>query len=223
MTVTCGRLEAQMTGNPKAVSTRPFNLGVVVIGKWPQSEGDDATLQKFGNVLMAQWGLITSYNGVRMRTPAPPRAADWRADMDQNCPNAALLIILADRNEAFFSAPSCEFLCSQRGGPEVVSAVERTLQRGYSLGDAIRAGISTVRTLLEQTWPLSLEEPLAVRERRNEFEMREWQQKFQKSDTAWMIIERGFLLFLVLIAVCVMGGMATAALAPAIPELRKAG
>lgn len=219
--VTCGQLETKLSGE-KQVFTRPFYLGLAIVGEWPEMQSDQATLQKFGDVVMAQWGLMPTYNGVRVAAGSASSQPCGAAG-SCNCPNSALLIVLADRGQAFLSSPSCEFLCDRRGGPEVAAAFETALQAGSGLPAAISAAIAEVHTLLSQTWPMSIEEPASTRDRRTGYEYRRWQARFWRSDYTWVLLQRAALLSLVVVAVAFAFGILAMVVAPNKPMLRKAG
>lgn len=134
---------------------RPFNLAIAVADEWPSSEMDPRSMQYFGRVIMTQWGLMPIYNGVDNGNAVNQFHEDW-SNNHQACPNAAVLFILPRYHEAFLSAPSCEFICGARGGPEVVAAVLAGLDRG-GLEEAILSGIDEVSRVLSVTLPLSIE------------------------------------------------------------------
>jgi len=107
---------------------QPFYLGVVIAEKWPTAQSDPESLQQFGQIVAAQWHLDHLYEGAN-----PPYA---------RCPNTAVLVVLPDKNEAFLSSSSCEFICASRGGPEIVTATLVGLSRGGT-AEAVREGVET--------------------------------------------------------------------------------
>jgi hypothetical protein len=197
VTVKCRILEAKLapTGggpcDPTSVptSTRPFNLGVVVASEWPQSEADAGTLQKFGQLVLNDWGLMPIYNGVDTRNAVDPPGT-WE-EYTANCPNSALLILLPAYGQVILSAPSCEFICSDRGGPEVTVRVQHALDSEVGLEKAISAGVEEVRAVLETAQrPLSMEGQGAWRQRFNLRDMLKDQKKFESTERAWTVTLR---------------------------------
>merc|ERR1719486_1262548 len=112
-------------------------------------------MQYFGRVVMSEWGLSPIYNGVDAENAVDQSEMYSWDDYQANCPTTAMLIILPDHHEAFLSAPSCEFICQSRGGPEVVAETLAALDKG-GVAAAINAGIAEVDRVLSQTLPLSL-------------------------------------------------------------------
>jgi len=229
--VTCGALDAQLTGSK--TTRMPFHLAVAVVGDWPQNEGDRSTLQQFTDVLLTQWGLLPAYNGVQhkgsleaaasppvVRVAPCPKAVS-KASGPTNCPTAAALVVLADRGQAFFSAPSCEFLCHRRGGLEIEATFEATMQRDLGMQAALSAAIAEVGLALKRTYPLSLEEPLITRERRKAAEYKKWQARVWKTDEAWVFYMRLAMVAIAVGTVCIVLGIVAVALSPADPMLRK--
>jgi len=134
---------------------RPFNLAIVVADEWPSTERDPKSLEYFGNVIMAQWGLMPKYNGVDHnnnvnKNPNSANQVYSFNDANRNCPNTAVLFILPRYREAFLSSPSCKFICESRGGPEVVAATLAGLDRG-GLQEAVTMGIDEVEKILQVT------------------------------------------------------------------------
>lgn len=159
-TVTCGSLKSQMTHSDESYS-KPFNFGVAIADEWPRSETDSSTLQSFGQFLLARWGLLPTWNGADNTYSVDdsslyPTARDYW----EFCPNSAVLIILPRYKQAFFAAPSCEFLCKDRGGPEVVAATLRALNSD-GLAAAVQAATKAVCDLLPHAVavPLSMQDP----------------------------------------------------------------
>eukprot|EP00747_Dinoflagellata_sp_TGD_P196632 gnl/TRDRNA2_/TRDRNA2_67001_c0_seq1.p1 gnl/TRDRNA2_/TRDRNA2_67001_c0~~gnl/TRDRNA2_/TRDRNA2_67001_c0_seq1.p1 ORF type:complete len:434 (-),score=85.90 gnl/TRDRNA2_/TRDRNA2_67001_c0_seq1:118-1419(-) len=151
--VDCGAMDYKLHHRPMGNDIRNFNLGVVLANEWEESESDSASLQKFGMMLMTRWGFMPWYNGVDTgNTIDEYNSVD---DYTKNCPNAALLIILPDRGQAFLASPSCEFICKDRGGPEIVARVKRVLEK-EGLENAIKAGVDAVNRALKMTTPKTL-------------------------------------------------------------------
>lgn len=122
-----------------------FNLAVVVADEWPSTEMDAKSMEYFGNVIMAQWGLVSNYNGVDHQINV-----NENHKYNSNCPNAAMLVILPRYHEAFLISPSCKFICQSRGGPEVVAATLVGLDRG-GLQEAVKMGIDQIQKILQVT------------------------------------------------------------------------
>lgn len=170
---------------------RPFNLAVALADQWPRTELDPDSLQKFGQVLMGQWGLQSIYNGVDAENSVDPV---WKwSEYYENCPNAAVLIILPRYEQVFLSSPSCEFICESRGGPEVVAVTQRAL-REAGLSAAIFAGIEAVERVLSEAKPLSLQKSAPVRP--------SWRtdvsEYYLRQDQAWVFLLR----FLMVMLIC---------------------
>lgn len=87
---------------------RSFRLGVALAKGFSADEADPDSLQAFGLVLLNKWGLQEQYD---------------------ICPHAAILILLTDLRIAFVASASCEFICKDKGGPEVVSAMIAALDQ----------------------------------------------------------------------------------------------
>lgn len=210
--VKCGQLDSKLAAEDKTHYER-FNLGVAIVGKWPSGDIDPVTLQKFGLVLMARWGLMPSYNGVD--------SSDGESNSQQysdNCPNAAVLILLPEHGEVFLSSPSCEFICSERGGPEVMNAAIGALHR-EGLAAAAQEGMQQVRRIIKATQPLSLEEPAKRLSRRSAG--RDWKEvNARVKDTVWVITQRVLLALIILSSIAAMGVFAAYNLVPGPREVR---
>mmetsp|Transcript_21220 Transcript_21220/g.38731 ORF Transcript_21220/g.38731 Transcript_21220/m.38731 type:complete len:348 (+) Transcript_21220:88-1131(+) len=152
--VTCGHLESRLAGSDKYFH-RYFHLGVAVINDWPESETDPMSLEHFGQVLLAQWGLSTTYNGENLGEGVQSHLPD--SAVYDHCPNSAMLIVLPKYGISYISSPTCEFFCANRGGRLVTAKVEQAL-RYEGVEAALMAGIAEVRRLLDVTTPLSLQE-----------------------------------------------------------------
>lgn len=203
--VTCGQLESKLSFSDKT-HTRPFNFGVAIADNWPQSEKDPMSLQKFGLLLMTDWGLMPMYNGVDQGNGVNEAFA-WK-DYAANCPNAAVLIVLPKYGTAFLSSPSCEFICEDRGGPEVVNAVVERLNRDGNVGMAVQAGIEEVGRIIRETDAASLveaEEPSY----RTQNRMATWEAKLLRQEDTWNFLLR---LVFVLVIVIAFAGVGVAAL-----------
>lgn len=119
---------------------QPFYLGVALATEWPINQQDPASLQWLGESLVARWNMDHLYTGSYR-----PYAM---------CPNSAMLIILPDSRQAYLASESCEFVCMERGGPEVVSSILAALDR-QGTAEAVRAGIREVYRVLQHTDPVS--------------------------------------------------------------------
>jgi len=134
---------------------RPFNLAIIVADEWPSSETDPNSIDYFGRVIMAQWGLMPIYNGVDHHDSVNENrnSANGRHSTNaysKNCPNAAVLFILPHSRQVYLSSPSCKFICESRGGPEVVAATLAGLDRG-GLEEAVKMGMNQVSKILQVT------------------------------------------------------------------------
>eukprot|EP00401_Gymnodinium_catenatum_P000830 CAMPEP_0117532284 /NCGR_PEP_ID=MMETSP0784-20121206/39288_1 /TAXON_ID=39447 /ORGANISM="" /LENGTH=373 /DNA_ID=CAMNT_0005328671 /DNA_START=66 /DNA_END=1184 /DNA_ORIENTATION=- len=185
--VGCGQLDTRLGGTDET-HYRHFNLGVAIAGDWPSSEADPMTLQRFGMVLMARWGLMPWYNGVDLGNSVK-EVSSWE-QYTTNCPNFAMFILLPTYRKAFVSAPSCEFICKERGGPEIVDAALAALGDGGSEGvaAALKAAIDTTRNFLERTSPLSLERQEATGGRKAQ--LRTWTSAAWRSERLWTMGQR---------------------------------
>jgi len=121
----------------------PFKLAVVVGDKSFADELDPQSMQYFGNAVMSQWGLMPKYNGVDYSHLTPQY-------IQSTCPNAAVLFVLPRYRQAFLESPSCDFICPERGGQEVVAATLAGLDRG-GVERAIEAGIDEIEHVLKST------------------------------------------------------------------------
>lgn len=135
--VQCGILQNDQVDNRHL---QPFYLGVALATEWPRNQQDPASLQWLGESLVARWNMDHLYTGSYR-----PYAM---------CPNSAMLIILPDSRQAYLSSESCEFVCAERGGPEIVSSILATLDR-QGVADAVRVGIREVYRVLQHTDPAS--------------------------------------------------------------------
>jgi len=171
--VNCGQLESIMdpdeerrgyekknpifSGRLGLEDYREFNLAVVLADEWPKSEMDPTSVKYFGQKLMTDWGMMPFYNGVDQGNPLNQIHQSYSAYRGF-CPHSAVLFILPRFHEAYLYAPSCEYLCAARGGPEVVAATLAGLDRG-GVETAILAGIDEAERVLRATIPLSILKP----------------------------------------------------------------
>jgi hypothetical protein len=134
--VTCGRLQGDPV-DPHHLQT--FYLGVVILpSNWPSSESGPEALQTFGQIVAADWNMDNKWVG----TPQPYL----------RCPTSAVLVVQPTKRQAFLSSASCEFICSSRGGPEVVTATLVNLdKKGTAAG--LLAGIQEVYNVLGASVP----------------------------------------------------------------------
>lgn len=213
VTVTCRRLDAKLgpqeEGGPCSKSnaidttTRKFNLGVVVANEWPQSEADTDTLQKFGLYVLNRWGLMPIYNGVDTRNAVDPPLS--MEEYTTNCPNSALLIVLPSYNQVFLSAPSCEFICNDRGGPEVATRVQHALDSEAGLEEAISMGIEEISSILKTAqMPLSMQGGGAWKERYALRNLLKNRSKFANTESAWVLGQNAFLMAFIALTVFVV-------------------
>jgi hypothetical protein len=215
--VRCGRLDSRLDPRHQDHTvTRPFNLAVVLADAWPPSDVDPVSLDRFGMILLSEWGLMPIYNGVDSGNSV--NEVDSWDEYTMNCPNSAVLIILPRYRVAHVAAPSCEFLCSTRGGPEIATGVVMALDKGGEdyLTNAAEEGLLEVRRILRETTPQSLkkEDPAYLRRIR----LQKWEGRIMKSDFAWNIMQRIVLVFLVALSLLALFAFAFFNL---VPEPRK--
>jgi len=189
--VTCGEVEAAVTGNPTLKHSRGFNLGVAIADDWPESEMDQTSLQKFGDLLMTQWGMLPFYNGVDSMNGLNPPISPSQADT--NCPNAALLIIFPTHHEAYLASPNCQFICNERGGDMINTAVLDALET-EGLAAAIERGMHEVGEILKLMTPQAMETFGARTYFRRRPSIRE---EWAKSEYAWIVAMRLLFFFIV--------------------------
>eukprot|EP00415_Alexandrium_ostenfeldii_P003604 UN3604 len=165
---------------------------------------------------MARWGLMQSYNGVVSSDDGA--VLDDGQQYGDNCLNAAVLILLPEHGEVFLSSPSCEFICSERGGPEVMNAAIGALH-SEGLAAAAHTGIEQVRRIIKAAEPLSLQEP-AKRLSRRSFG-RDWKEANSRvKDTIWVIAQRVLLGLILLSFVVAVTAFAAYNLVPGPREVR---
>jgi len=211
--VPCGRLQSKL-GLDEAWQSS-FNLGVAIAEDWPATEADPKTLQKFGSVLMARWGLMPVYNGVDAINGVDDDYT--RPEFTASCPNAAMLILLPRYREAYVSAPSCEFICDDRGGPEVVSAMLEALDQG-GVAAAIEAGVREAARVLAKSSPASLEPTEAELARTRAAEHKAKDAAFWQSERTWVLLQRCVILLIVGLVACGLANFVTQSVAPAPQE-----
>lgn len=120
---------------------QPFYLGVAVIKDWPTEASGPDSLQQLGQIIGAQWNMGQLFVGSTI-----PQV---------QCPNTGMLLILTKNRQAYLSTESCEFICRDRGGPEVVTAVLSALDT-EGPNAAVQAGIKTVYNILGRPGAASL-------------------------------------------------------------------
>mmetsp|Transcript_75 Transcript_75/g.102 ORF Transcript_75/g.102 Transcript_75/m.102 type:complete len:345 (+) Transcript_75:143-1177(+) len=179
--IACGHLDSRLAGSDKLVH-RPFYLGVAIANEWPQSESDPGSLDQFGQVLLARWGLTTSYNGENLGVGVQTMLPD--DVVYDHCPNSAVLIVMPKYGTSFLSSPTCEFFCTHRGGRVVTAKVDSKLSDD-GLEAAIAAGILEVRNLLDVASPQSLEEERSSL--RNSHPLKE---RLATQETSWKVAVR---------------------------------
>mmetsp|Transcript_51009 Transcript_51009/g.110682 ORF Transcript_51009/g.110682 Transcript_51009/m.110682 type:complete len:363 (+) Transcript_51009:78-1166(+) len=128
--VTCGYLQNDPV---ESLHYQPFYLGVVIMKEWPLAQSDPQSLQNLGRIISSQWNMNELYVG---------SAAPYL-----RCPNSGVLLILPDRRQAFLSSESCEFICQDRGGPEVVTTVRTAMD--ISVSNSVLAGVQETYRVLQ--------------------------------------------------------------------------
>jgi hypothetical protein len=98
---------------------RSFWVGIALAKDLPPSESDPDSLQTMGLLLLSRWGLTQPL---------------------EVCSHAAMIIIVPEERVAHIATSSCDFICAERGGPEVVTAIIAALDEGGPAA-AVRAGI----------------------------------------------------------------------------------
>lgn len=192
--VECGQLESKMQGEDYSYF-KQFNLAVAIAREWPEAESDYVSLAQFGKILMQQWGLMPIYNGVDAGNGVSEQFT-WGQYL-ANCPNAAVLIVLPKYNQAYLAAPSCEFICQERGGHEVVTKVVNEMATG-DLFKAIRVGIDAADREVRDRSALSLRRTYDTHHLGPSV-----QEQVLKSGVAWTVLLRGVLL--VILIICIAG------------------
>lgn len=124
--VECGRLLNDPVDHRHV---QPFYLGVAFVPKWPTSDLNPESLQNLGQLIASDWNMDELFVG----SPQPY----------SRCANTAVLLILPESNQAFLSSSSCEFICSSRGGPQVVAKAISALRDHGALEGAL-AGVREV-------------------------------------------------------------------------------
>lgn len=126
----------------KAGVVRPFRLGIALASEFPRTQADPETLEEFGAVLLQRFKMLTE------------------AELN-SCPAAALLLVVAENPISIISAPSCEFICTSRGGDGVISVLQARLMEAedpsHSPSDLVEAlfqSIDEVVRTLQKTAPV---------------------------------------------------------------------
>merc|ERR1719326_1586712 len=99
---------------------------------------------------------------------------DGFMEQERGCPNTAVLMIFPRFREVFITSPSCEFLCTSKGGPEVVAATLAGLDRG-GVEEAILAGIKGASSGQKVTF-----------ESRHGYQRINHAENLMKSDATWV-------------------------------------
>jgi hypothetical protein len=209
--VTCGKVEANLTDNDAVIHSRNFYVGVAIANEWPANLMDGDSLQRLGRVLFARWNLLPVYNGVDVGLGDLNDQVMSNNQYMSNCPNAAMLIILPKYRVAFVASPSCEFICMDRGGPEVVRVVLEAMGDGDSEGNirpedlakAIKVGLDTVRRIIDGIPALSTQ--MMDGDKMTAAEMYKWERKVVKSESFMTVIQRVLLVAIVVGLLCVIG------------------
>lgn len=103
---------------------RNFNLGIALARDWSSLEADPDTLQLFGLATMSFWGMGGGEEAVR-----------------SSCPAYGLIVVLGEPAHVLVAAPTCLFICKDRGGPEVSTTVLAMVDAEKGLSKALEAGI----------------------------------------------------------------------------------
>lgn len=140
---------------------RSFWLGVAVAQDLPPSESDPDSLQTMGLLLLSKWGLTQPL---------------------EVCSHAAMLIIVPGERVAHIATSSCEFICQERGGPEVVTAVLAALDQGGPVA-AVKAGIAETGRVVKKI------DRLARRKRAKSAEV-SYEEQFARSERAWSFVQQ---------------------------------
>lgn len=135
--VTCGQLQNDTVDNRHFET---FFLGVAIAGSSWQGGLDSDSLETFGRVLASQWQLNKIQTGPEM--------------LYTTCPNVAMLLLFPGSRRAFVSSPSCEFICQDRGGPEVTSVTLTAFDAGGIVA-GIRAGMKEAHRVVTKTPEMS--------------------------------------------------------------------
>lgn len=128
--VACPRLMPYHAGNGtfNQRMDRSFRLGIAIAKDFPAGEADPDSLANFGLLLLNKWGLH---------------------EQRDLCPHSAILILLTGVRQAFVASASCEFICNEKGGPEVVTAMLEALDTKGAAA-AIEAGVETAGRIIRQ-------------------------------------------------------------------------
>jgi len=180
---------------------RPFNLAIVVADEWPSSERDAKSMEYFGRVIMAQWGMMPIYNGVDHHNSVNKNHKNANqlykfSEYNKNCPNAAVLFIIPKSRQVYLSSPSCKFICESRGGPEVVAATLAGLDRG-GLEEAVLMGMNQVEKILQVTGERSPSAQTPFTGSKNG--------SFMDSDASWVLMLRLLCVLLIGLALIFAG------------------
>jgi len=116
-----------------------FALGIALAGKFPASETDPESLETFGKVLMANWGMTGSESEANATRSTG------------GCPTYGLIVLLAEPRLPAFVAPNCEYICDERGGDEVLAALRD------GLGDPPPEGFKTFEGMYGRTMRKAVE------------------------------------------------------------------
>lgn len=117
-------------------SKKTFFLGVAVAKDWPIAQADPASLQQFGLVTMAKWGMEGLWMGPQVNYAS--------------CASVALLVVLPKGPHVLLASPSCAFICKDKGGPLVQASVLQNIDSdGGGLQEAIEEGIKAVAAIIK--------------------------------------------------------------------------
>jgi len=168
---------------------RSFWLGVALAKDLPPSESDPDSLQTMGLLLLSKWGLTQPL---------------------EVCSHSAMLIIVPSERVAHIATSSCEFICAERGGPEVVTAVLAALDSGGPAA-AVKAGIQETGRVVKRL------DRLARRKRAASAQVG-YEETMVRSERAWSFAQQvifGLIIGAIFMSIC--GGIVVCL----VPSLRE--
>jgi len=155
---------------------RSFWLGVALAKDLPPSESDPQSLQTMGLLLLSKWGLTQPL---------------------EVCSHAAMLIIVPGERVAHLATSSCEFICQERGGPEVITAVLGALDQGGPEA-AVKAGILETGRVVKRIDRLA-------RRKRTQSAKEGYEEQLVRSERAWSLTQQvifGLILGSIFMTIC---------------------
>jgi len=168
---------------------RSFWLGIALAKDLSPSESDPESLQTMGLLLLSKWGLTQPL---------------------EVCSHAAMLIIVPGERVAHIATSSCEFICQERGGPEVVTAVLAALDQGGPVA-AVKAGIRETGMVVKRI------DRLARKKRAQSAEVG-YEEQLVRSERAWSFMQQvifGLIIGSIFMTIC--GGIVVCL----VPSLRE--